>query len=262
LRTGRLFESSDRASGLPVAIVNERFAQQYFGAKSPIGHRIRYGGSKSTQPWLTIVGVVPTTFGGSQTDPRPALVYRPFEQAHSGFAYVTARTTANPASLTQPIREIASQLNPDIPLYWVMSLDDAIALQLWFVRVFGTMFMIFGFVALFLAAVGLYAVMSFSVSRRAREVGIRMALGAQGRDVIRLIFKQGLFQVGAGLIIGLLFAFGISKLLSTILFDVQPRDPMVFGSVAALLMFTGAVACLVPALRAIRVDPLQALRAE
>ena len=115
---------------------------------------------------------------------------------------------------------------PDIPLYWVQPFEDAVAQSLWFVRVFGAMFMIFGFVALFLASVGLYAVMSFSVSRRTREVGIRMALGAQGRDVVGMIFGQGLWQLGIGMAVGLTLALGISQLLKIVLFQVQPRDPV------------------------------------
>ncbi len=262
LQEGRLFTSGDRAGALPVAVVNERFAKTYFTNGTPIGHRIRYGGSSSKEPWLTIVGVVPNIFGGDPEDPRPALVFRPFEQAHSVFNYISARKPGNPMSLATQVRDAAAALNPDIPLYWVMPLDEAIASQLWFIRVFGTMFMIFGCMALFLAAVGLYAVMSFSVSRRTREVGIRMALGAQARDVVRLIFRQGLWQVGIGLSIGLALALGVSWLLSLILFDVEPRDPVVFGGVAALLLLTGALACLVPAMRATKVDPLNALRTE
>jgi predicted permease len=261
LRDGRLFNSGDRFGGLPVVIVNERFARQHFPGGA-LGHRVRFGDAKSTQPWLTIVGVVPTIFGGQQNDPRPAMVFRPLEQEHSSFNYISARTAASPMSIVGPVRDIAAQLNPDIPLYWVMSLDTAIAAPLWFVRVFGTMFMIFGFIALFLASVGLYAVMSFSVSRRTREVGIRMALGAGARDVIRMIFGQGLVQVSVGLVVGLGLALGISQLLSIILFEVQPRDPIVFGGVAALLLTTGGLACLIPAQRATKVDPLTALRAE
>jgi len=122
--------------------------------------------------------------------------------------------------------------------------------------------MIFGFVALFLASVGLYAVMSFSVSRRTREVGIRMALGAQGSDVVRMVFGQGLIQLAVGMIVGLAMAFGISQLLKVILFQVQPHDPVIFGGVAAVLLAVGLFACFVPAKRATLVDPLVALRAE
>jgi putative ABC transport system permease protein len=128
--------------------------------------------------------------------------------------------------------------------------------------VFGTMFMMFGAIALFLAAIGLYAVMSFSVSRRAREVGIRMALGAQARDVIRMIFGQGVLQIGIGVVAGLAFATTLAQFLSVILFQVQPRDPVIFAGVAVVLAVTGLAACLIPALRATAVDPLTALRAE
>ena len=124
------------------------------------------------------------------------------------------------------------------------------------------MFMIFGFVALFLASVGLYAVMAFSVSRRIREVGIRMALGARAADVVRMIFRQGLIQLAIGMSIGLLIATGIGRTLKVILFQVEPRDPTIFAGVAVVLTLVGLVACLVPARRATQVDPLVALRAE
>jgi putative ABC transport system permease protein len=122
--------------------------------------------------------------------------------------------------------------------------------------------MVFGFIALFLAAIGLYGVMSFSVSRRTREVGIRMALGAEARDMVRMILQQGAWQLGTGMILGLALAAGVEQLARVILFEVQPRDPTIFGSVVGVLAVTGLAACLVPAMRATRVDPLVALRSE
>jgi ABC-type antimicrobial peptide transport system permease subunit len=205
---------------------------------------------------------VPDVFGGQNDNPKPPAFFQPFAQAHTNFAYISARTAGPPLGITAPVREAVSGLNPDIPLYWVDTLDSAIAQQLWFVRVFGTMFMIFGFVALFLASVGLYAVMAFSVSRRTREVGIRMALGAQSRDVVQMIFGQGLLQLGIGMTAGLALATGISQLLKIILFQVQPRDPSIFGGVAATLVGVGLLACFLPARRATQVDPLVALRSE
>ncbi len=262
LRKGRLFETSDQFGSAPVAIVNERFVRDFLKDADPLGHQVRLGDSRSREEWATIVGVIPDLFAGDPEDPRPALVIRPFSQAHTQFAYVAARALASPLALADPIRSAVASLNPDIPIYWPMTLDAAIAQPLWFVRVFGTMFMIFGLVALFLASIGLYAVMSFSVSRRTREVGIRMALGASGNSVLRLILSQGMLQLAVGLVIGLVLAGGISRLLSVILFDVNPLDPFVFGGVALVLATTGTLACLMPARRATRVDPADAMRAE
>ena len=262
LRRGRLFASSDRLDALPVVIVTERFVKQFFNDADPIGRRIRFGASESTAPWTTIVGIVPDVFGGDPEDPFPSAVFRPFAQQHANFAYISARTTASPMALADPVRAAVASLDPDIPTYWPMTLDEAVGQQLWFVRVFGTMFMVFGFVALFLASIGLYAVMSFSVSRRTREVGIRMALGASARDVVRLLMSQGFFQLGVGLGVGLLLAAGISRLLSIILFGVEPLDPFVFGGVALTLAATGTLACLLPARRATHVDPSDAMRSE
>jgi ABC-type antimicrobial peptide transport system permease subunit len=128
--------------------------------------------------------------------------------------------------------------------------------------VFGTLFMVFGIAALTLAAVGLYAVMAFSVSRRAREVGIRIALGARTGHVLRLVFRQGIVQLAIGMTLGLALAAGVSRLVADVLFDVQPRDPSVFTAVVGALIAAGLLACYIPARRAARVDPLSAMRAE
>jgi putative ABC transport system permease protein len=262
LSRGRLLGEQDRENTLAVAVVTQRFVDRFFQHEDPVGRRIRLNPTDSTPTWLTIVGVVPNVFGGDPEDPMPPVVIRPLSQAHSNFIYISARTPAAPMALTQQVRAVAAQLEPDLPLYWIMSLDQAIAQPLWFVRVFGTMFMIFGFIALFLAAVGLYAVMSFSVSRRTREIGIRMALGAEAVRVVRMIVRQGAVQLAVGMVIGLAAALGVSSLMSVILFDVRPHDAMVFGGVAATLALAGLLASTVPALRATRVDPLAALRTE
>ena len=262
LLKGRLFESSDRLAALPVAVVNERFVEKHLGGGEALGKRIRFGDARSTEPWLTIVGVVPNVFGGDPEEPFPDIVFRPFAQAQTSFAYVAVRTNQAPMTFADPVRTTVASLNPDIPIYWPMTLDEAVAQPLWFIRVFGTMFAIFGLVALFLASIGLYAVMSFSVGRRTREVGIRMALGATARNVIGLMLRQGYMQLGLGLVIGLVLAGFISRVLTIILFDVKPLDPAVFSAVALTLFVTGTLACLMPARRATRVDPSDAMRSE
>lgn len=150
----------------------------------------------------------------------------------------------------------------DLPIYWVWTMADAIARGTWFYRVFGTIFLLFGVVALFLASVGLYGVMAFSVSRRTQEVGVRMALGAQSRDVLKLIFRQGMTQLAIGLVLGLLLAAALSRGLEVILFQVQPWDPVIFLLIIGVLALTSLAAWLVPARRATRVDPLVALKYE
>ena len=259
---GRLLDETDREAGLPVAVINQTFGERYFQGKDPIGRRIRLGGRTSEAPWMTIVGIVPTLYSGDNDDPREPEFYVPLAQRHANFASMAVQTTGNPLAITQQVRQAVASLNPDIPIYFVYSMEEAFARPTWFIRVFGTMFMIFGLIALFLASVGLYAVMSFAVSRRTREVGIRMALGARSRDVVRMIFGQGAWQLGVGLVLGLGLAAGVAQLLTIILFDVQPRDPAIFGSVVVVLALAGLAACLVPARRATRVDPLVALRAD
>ncbi len=262
LLEGRGFNASDRADAAPVAVVNKAFADKYFPGADAIGRRIRIGGLPSTNAWMTIVGVVPTMFSGDASHPRVPAYFAPLSQHHSSFVSIIVQTSGPPLNVTQQVRQAVAQLNADIPLYWVYSMDEALARPLWYIRVFGTMFMIFGGIALFLAAIGLYAVMSFSVSRRTKEVGIRMALGAQAGQVIRMVFRQGVWQLGLGIVLGLGLAAVIGQATSVVLFEVKPRDPQVFGGVVVVLFITGLLACLLPARRATRVDPLTALRSQ
>ncbi|MGH7460818.1 MAG: ABC transporter permease, partial [Longimicrobiales bacterium] len=262
LLEGRDLNSADRADGLPVVLVNRSFARKYFPDQSAVGRRIRLGNSQSTRPWLTIAGVVPDATAGELGEDPPEVMYVPFAQNAQRSMAIVARTQGDALGIISGVRETVAALNADLPIYQTRELRDAIAAETWFYRVFGVLFMIFGLIALLLAAIGLYAVMSFSVSQRTREVGIRMAVGAQARDVLKMIMRQGLLQVGLGMVFGLIFALLMSRLLSIILFDVQPRDPLIFGSIALILVITALAACLVPARRATSVHPLEALRFE
>jgi predicted permease len=258
---GRAFTAEDRAESVPVVIVNESFVRKFFASEDPLGKRIRMGGSKSTRPWRTIVGVVPDVFTGDTGNPRDAGILIPLAQNHMSFVNIAIRSP-NAMSLTPQVRQIAASLNADIPIYWIYELGALIQKNVWHVRVFGGLFMVFGVAALFLAGIGLYAVMAFSVSRRAREVGIRIALGARTSHVLQLVFRQGIIQLAIGMTLGLALAAGVSRLVAGALFQVQPRDPVTFGAVVAVLSFAGLLACYVPARRAARVDPLNAMRAD
>jgi len=262
LISGRTFTEADNSTSVQVAVVSQTFASRIFPGQDAVGKRVKFGPTTSTGPWVTIVGVVGDVFSGDNEHPNPPELYRPYAQMPQPFNWIVIRSEGPPLALTGPVRDAVAQLNPDIPLYWVNTLSYQISKQLWFVRVFGGMFMIFGVIALFLAVLGLYAVMAFSVSRRVREVGIRMALGASSRAVVRLILRQGLTQLLIGTVIGLAFAASISRLMSFVLFQVDPRDPAIFLGVAAVLGVSGVIACLVPAARATRIDPLVALRAD
>jgi putative ABC transport system permease protein len=262
VRQGRAFTDADRSESGAVAIVNQKFVDTHFRGVDPLGRRFRFPGGTDSLVWRTIVGVIPNVYSGDNEEPWPESVFIPFAQQPTSFASMAIRTAGAPMTITQQVRDAVASLDADLPIYFVYSMEEALARPTWFVRVFGTMFMIFGVIALFLAGIGLYAVMAFSVSRRTREVGIRMALGAKSGDVVRLIFGQGMVQLGIGLALGLALAAGVSRLLSIILFDVQPRDPVIFGGVVAVLATAGLLACFIPARRATGVDPLVALRSD
>ena len=260
-REGRVITADDRQESVPVVVINEAFARRYFASENPLGKRIRQGDSRSTAQWRTIVGVVPNIFTGDPDRPWHPMMYIPLAQNRLNFLTIGVRAP-NAMALTPQIRATASDLNADIPIFRIASLADAIAQSVWHIRVFGGLFMVFGVAALILASVGLYAVMAFSVSRRAREVGIRIALGARTSHVLRLVFRQGVLQLAIGMTLGLALAAGVSQLVAAVLFEVQPRDPSVFLGVVGALSVAGLLACYIPARRAAKVDPLNAMRAE
>ncbi|HEX6132475.1 MAG TPA: ABC transporter permease [Longimicrobiales bacterium] len=259
---GRTFTEQDRPGSLPVAIVNEEFVRRFFPGQDALGKRIRFGTRDSEEEWRTIIGIVPDMYaGGLDGSEAQQAVYTPVAQGSARFMSVVARVRGgDPLVLTQGVRDAVLGVDADLPIYFVQTLDKAINDNNWFYMVFGSIFMVFGAAALFLAAVGLYGVMSTSVRQRTREMGVRMALGAQRADVRRLVMRQGLTQLAVGLGLGLGLALLVSNLLQMLLFEVDPRDPTIFLSIGAVLTATAVSACLVPALRATRVDPMHALR--
>ena len=260
---GRRFTEADREGSLPVAIVNRRFVRRFLGGGDPLGRRIRLGDDAGA--WRTIVGVVPDMhLGGAfaQLEVHDEGVYVPLAQNVINFMSLIVRTERDPMTYASAIQTEVNTIDPTLPLYWVRSLDQQYELDTWFFRAFGTLFMAFGFAALALAIVGLYGVVSFSVSQRTREIGVRMALGAQARRILQLVLAQGGAQLAIGVLAGVGFAAILSRALQAMLFGVNPWDPVVFALVVATLSVSGVTACLIPAARAIRLDPVDALRYE
>jgi len=262
LLQGRDFNVMDTAESQPVAIVNRSFVERHFPDVSPLGRRISTGqpGTPEADQWLTIVGVAPDLYMSGPLNEDPAGFYVPVAQSDVRFMSIAVRTRGNPIEFTGAIRETVMAVDPDMPIYWTLTMADVIHEETWFYWVFGTLFAVFGAVALLLASVGLYGVMSFGVRRRTTEVGIRMALGAESTGVLKLIMRQGLWQLGFGLALGMLLAFALAGLMESMLVNVEPTDPATFALIVITLLATGMTASAVPALRASRIDPIIALR--
>jgi len=259
---GRGFTEQDTWESEPVAIVNRPFVDRFFPGADPIGRRFKEGTSDSAVTWITIVGVVPDMrLDNFEPETHPAGFFRPLAQREASFVSMAINTTRpDPLSMTREVRDAVRSLDPDLPIYNVATQRGFIDQRMWYYRVFGTVFIVVGGVALFMATVGLYGVLSFSVSRRVREMGIRMALGASGRDVVRLVMGQGGRQLLVGLSIGLALAYGLTRVIRILMFETTPQDPPVFTVVVLVITAVGLLASWVPAGRAVRVDPAVALR--
>jgi predicted permease len=265
---GGTFGAQHTRDAEPVAVVNRSFAERFWPGSSALGRRFGTGPADSVT-WLTVVGVVEDLqMQGFSPPGAPSAIpdgyYIPVAQNDPSFLAIVARGRPDAAAtaVVSELREAVRSVDPDVPLYDVRTIDEAVARTSWFYRVFGSVFVLFGGVALFMASVGLYGVLSFSVSRRTQEMGIRMALGAGRRQVLRLVLRQGLKQIGVGLVLGLLMAGGLSSVLGFLMFGVDPRDPLVFGGVVLLTLGVGVAASLIPARRATGVDPSVALQSQ
>jgi predicted permease len=268
LLRGRAWNETEGGPGHEVAVVNQELASRFFGNEDPIGKRIRLvddtpAGQQSA--WATIVGLTPAPRQNSlrSNDPDP-IVWIPhaqFATAPRGAA-ILVRGRSDPGPLTAQLRKEIFALDPDMPLANIRTMDQNLEQQRWDVRVFGTMFSVFAGIAIVLATVGLYAVTAYSVSQRTQEIGVRMALGAQPGDIRRLILRRGLIQLGSGVAFGLAGAFGVGRLLRSLLVQTGPSDPLTLASITLLLVGVGLAACLWPARQATRLNPVAALRYE
>jgi putative ABC transport system permease protein len=261
--SGRVFTDVDGVSGPPVAIINQSFASKFWPGQDPLGKRLRLFTAGTPEPWLQVVGVVPNIVQNDisprQIDP---LIYVPYRQKPAADMAIVARTVVPPGSLATAFRREIQELDSDLPIYNLWTMQERLERNYWFYRVLGVLFVIFAGIALFLASVGLYAVMAHSVSQRTQEIGVRMAMGATGRTILRLLFTQGMLRVAIGVAIGLIGALGVTRVLKAILVQVAPADPMTFAAASVVLAVAAALGCWIPARRAMRVDPMVALRHE
>jgi putative ABC transport system permease protein len=268
LRRGRAFNAMDGLAGNENVIINERLASQFFPGEDPIGRRIRFiqrnpAPDERPEMWRTIVGISPSIRHNEARDTQPnAAMYVPHRQEPPAGASLLVRSALPPASVMDAVRKVVQSVDADQPVFTIQTLDAMLADSRWPFRVFGGIFAIVAFVALTLSGVGLYAVMAYSVTQRTQEIGLRMALGAESRAVLWLILKRGLVQLAIGLLLGLAGAVALTRVMRQLLVGVTPTDPVTFTAITALLTIVAMAACLLPARRATRVDPLIALRAD
>jgi putative ABC transport system permease protein len=262
LRSGREFNDADVASGAPVAIVNQLFASRFWQGENPVGKRLRFFEGSTPAPWVTVVGVVSNIMQDDVNRQRfDPVVYVPYRQKPGGDAWILVRTHTSSSGLTNVFRREVQALDPDLPLYGPMPIADRME-RFWDSRFYGSLFLIFAAIALLLASIGLYTVVAHSVGQRTQEIGVRMALGADARDILALVYRQGLLPLGLGLTIGLAASFGVNRVLASAFVHVSPADPLSLAVASAALVVSAMLGCLIPARRAMRIDPIVALRHE
>jgi putative ABC transport system permease protein len=268
MRRGRMFTQQEWAdSGVAgrVAVINEYMARHFW--KTPedaIGKRITFGGLSDSVPrWITIIGVAADIRHKQLASDKPDMQgYMPYRQGGWSSTAVVVRTRSEPTRATSAVLGAIKQIDPLMPAYRVMSMDASIERSYWQQALYGKMFGAFAAIALVLAAVGVYGVISYAVSQRTQEIGVRVALGAQRTDVVRLIVGHGALLGGLGIAIGLAGALSVTRFLRTMLFGVSPFDPVSFVAVSMVLTTIALLASYIPARRAAKVDPVEALRYE
>jgi predicted permease len=262
LRAGRFFDARDVAGAPRAVIINETMARLFWPGESPIGRRIKYGLPSSQGAWMTIVGVVADTRRTGYEAPVRPETYLPQAQAPDIGLALLVRTTGDPMALVAPLRAVLREIDPLIPLESVHPLNEEVADMTAGRRLNTTLFAVFAAIAALLAATGIYGVVAASVEQRTRELGVRLALGATGGSILRMVLVEGLWLVTIGLALGMVASLALSGTMARLLYEVRPTDAATLMSIAALTVMVALVASLVPALRALHVDPITALRTE
>jgi predicted permease len=260
LLRGRFFTEADKRTSQPVLVISQSTARLVWGDDDPLGSLVRIGPA-DTGVWRTVVGIVADTRHDDLTAAPIAAMYAPETQFTNSFLVAVIKTSSsNPSGLIPPVRAILRDLDPSVPVYGVAMVEDLVAAsaaeRLFVARLLGG----FAAIAVLLAAVGLYGLVSYGVSQRTREVGVRVALGARPMDVVRLVLSRGLSLVGAGLIGGLAAAVLATRFLDALLFGVEPTDPLTLIAASTVLLVTAILAHWVPLRRALAIDPAAALR--
>jgi putative ABC transport system permease protein len=264
LLRGRTFTDADNENAPFVGMINAMVARRFFPNEDPVGKRFVFGHPSEKNPpkWCTIVGVVGDTKMYGLANPARLEVYVPFRQDANSDMTLVVKSGADPAALTSAIREAVQSIDKDQPLIAISTMKELVSNSLATRRMTLVLLGLFSGLALVLGAIGIYGVISYSVAQRTHEIGIRMALGAPRRDVFRLVVGEGLKLAGAGIAVGIVAAFGLARLMSSLLYGVSATDFETFAGVAILLALVAMLACYVPARRAMRVDPMVALRYE
>lgn len=265
LLRGRPFDVTDTRDSTRVAIVDQKFVDRYFSDTDPIGKRVRFGYQSTDEaPWMTIIGVVgnvPQFVDRPQFSDRGS-IYHLMEQQDVNFVSYAVRVQGDPSTYGPALQQAVLAVKPGIPIYNVLTMRRIEELAYWERAFFSQVFGVFGVGALFLAALGVYGVMAYSVTQRTPEIGVRMALGATSGDVLRLVSGQGLRLISIGLVAGVISALLLTRLMAALLFEVSPSDPPTYFALTTVLAVVGVLACLLPARRATLVDPMVALRSE
>jgi putative ABC transport system permease protein len=259
---GRFFDDRDTIESQPVAIIDETMARKYWPDEDPLGKRITFQGGPNNPIWREIVGITGHVKHKDMEGESRVQYYIPHSQTQNPFMTLVVRTSGDPASLTGAVRGAISGLEKDLPVFRVKTMEQFVAESMAQRRFAMTLVGIFAAVAMALAAVGLYGVLAYSITQRSHEIGVRMALGAQVHDVLRLVVGQGMLLALAGVALGSVAAFLLTRLMDKLLYGVTASDPLTFVSIALLLTLVALFACLAPARKATRVDPIVALRYE
>jgi putative ABC transport system permease protein len=265
LKKGRFFKDGDGEDAPPVALINEKMAQTFWPGQDPVGKRFKFGSPQDKSPWVRIIGVVGNVRQMALTEPPRQEMYFPYWQAKDNWMVprdLVIRTSGDPMSLALTVRRAVWSINPNQPVSNVMALDDVLSQQVAQRRVQTVLLGGLAALALILACIGIYGVLSFLVSQRTREIGVRVALGADAAGVFRTTAAEGMLLAAVGVLAGIAASLAISGSLSSLLFGVKPMDPATY--IAAVVVFAAVAfaACCIPAWRAARVDPVMALRYE
>jgi putative ABC transport system permease protein len=262
LLKGRGFTSADTADSAKVAVINETLARRIWPGEDPIGKRLKQGLPEDQRPWREVVGVVADVkLNGLERD-TPMQTYLPFVQEPWSQVGVVVRTAGDPLIAANAVERAIHSIDKDLPVSAIRSMEQLLGISMAQRRLTMTLLLSFAALALLLASVGVYGVISYSVRQRTRELGVRMALGAQRRHVLKMILAHGLKLALIGIAIGLLAAFALTRWMETLLFNVRATDPLTFAAIPVVLLLVALVACWIPAWRATKVDPMVALRVE